>query len=312
MKKLLSILAVIVFSLSLFGCAEIEYVFSQNFDDSISLEFNIYLDEDYLKRYGYKVDQMKEFLFEFFGLYGDKKLNYNEKNSDSVIFYNKDESIKYTLKFDRGTNIVSYVILFKDLATYEEYYGGSEEEPYEIEKGFFYYKIIQKIDSPFLIVKQKWIELYNNPLDTSYFTIDFAQVFMWGLKDISGNTIFEGFRTRFPNIPQDEIEKLLYRFVLSYARGKMQNTAHKKQVSGLNTYLIWEFNDQTVGEQITLITIKPNAVGWNVLALGLTAVFGGIIALIAFSGKKKESLKPAAIPPAAYFTQQDQDNNDPV
>jgi hypothetical protein len=151
-----------------------------------------------------------------------------------------------------------------------------------------------------LVVKEKWNELYSQGLYSSTVQedyIDFAEVFVLGLKSWEGDVIFKGFREEFDKIPQTDVDKLLYRFVLSYARGKMENTADKTQKDVLSTSLIWERDDNNVGDEITLVTLKPNSVGWNILALILTALFAGALVLAAYFIKKKRP-KITPVPPA--------------
>jgi hypothetical protein len=304
MKKILSVLLITVFSLSLFGCAEIEYIFTENYDESLTQEYNIYLDKEYLESHDYTADQMKRFLFEFFMLYWGLPYTPEDTNSTAVIFFNDGkEDIKYVFQYNRTERLVSFRLEFVNAQAYYDFYGINDDEPedqdYEIKKGFFYYRIIQKVESPFLVVKEKWEELYNRePYDYPEETIDFAQVFMLGLKDESGKLVFKGFKEVFAKIPEKDAERLLYRFALSYARGKMESTADKTELIDNNTYLIWEFDDDNIDREITIITLKPNRVGWYILSLGLTAVFAGILVLVAFWRKKKAPpTEPVAAPP---------------
>ncbi|HEY8444141.1 MAG TPA: hypothetical protein VIL24_05030 [Clostridia bacterium] len=302
MKKFLCLILVVTLCASLLGCAKIEYVFTENTDESLSQQYNIYLDENYLESHGYSVDMMRRFLFKFFALYWDVKLTDTQLNNESVLLYGgQNNSIKYVFKLNYDEKILTFAIVFKNAQTYYDYYGITEDsnrEAYEVKKGFFFYKIIQRVESPFITVKQAWNELYDKTLDDTSIKADFATAFMLGIKDSAGNVIFRGFRETFPDIPKEDGEKIIYRFAVSYARSKLQNTAHKTSQVGTKTYYIWEYDSENLetDKEITIITLKPNRAGWNILALGLTAAFAGILVLIAYIKKKNEPMKIEKIP----------------
>lgn len=306
MKKILVSLFVIVISLSFFGCGEIEYTLSQNFDYSVTQKYKIYLDEEYLAQYKYTAEDMKIFLFKFFGLYSGKAFTQTQLKRNSLSFGDEEQGFKCYLNFDQENSIITFDQTFEDQQAYYDFYGISDDEQdkpyYQVEKGFFYYRLIQKMQSPLLVVKEKWHELYVYdgelyPEADAQGKLDFAQIFMLGLKDSQGNTVFAGFRETFPDIPKDDADQILYRFVLSYSRGRLENTAHKTERDEYYTYLIWEHDNDTIGEEITLVVLKPNSVGWNVLALGLTAVFAGIMVVVALISKKHRPKIEPIIPP---------------
>ena len=304
MRKLLIILFIAVISFGFFGCAQIEYTHSQNFDYSLTHQYKIYLDEEYLAQYYYTAEQMKTFLFKFFGLYSGKALTPTELERDSLRFSYENPSLKCYLDFDQEKSVITFNQTFEDQQDYYDFYGITKSEqnkPYdEVKKGFFYYRLIQKMQSPLLVVKEKWHELYDGelyPEADAQGKLDFAQIFMLGLKDSQGDTVFAGFRETFPDIPKDDADQILYRFVLSYSRGRLENTAHKTERDEYYTYLIWEHDNDTIGEEITLVILKPNSVGWNVLALGLTAVFAGIMVVVALISKKHRPKIEPIIPP---------------
>lgn len=302
MKKVLSVLLIIVLSLSLFGCAEIEYLFTENYDESLTQQYNIYLDKDYLNSYGYTPDQMKRFLFEFFGLYWSLPFTSADLDRSTVTFnYDDTQGIIYVFQYSGTENLVSFRLKFRNAQAYYDFYDINEDESdrdYEIKKDFLFYRLIQKVESPFLVVKETWNDLYNRePYDYPEEIMDFAQIFMLGLKDAWGNIVFKGFREMFPDIPKEDAERILYRFALAYVRSKLESNADKTELIGGYNYLIWEYDYDNINKEITLVTLKPNRVGWYVLALGLTAVFAGVLVLIAFVIKKKTPKIEPVSPP---------------
>ena len=305
MKKFIVVVLIGVICLTLGGCATVEYYHSDNFDFTVTQGYKVYLEEDYLETKGYEVKEMKEFLFRFFALYGGKNLSKSEYEKDSVSHSYDQYDMRWVLNYtkENNQNVVSFSQVFYDETAYNNYFSSDEKDndtKRVVEKGFFYYRIIDTIQSPFVIIKEKWNDLYDNNLysinDTENY-IDFAEVFVLGLKNLDGDVIFRGLREEFPNIPQADVDKLLYRFVLSYGRGKMENTADKTEKGIMLTSLIWERDNKTAADEIKLVTLKPNSVGWNVLALGLTALFAGILVLAAFLIKKNRP-KITYIPPA--------------
>lgn len=304
MKKLLVVFLIGVICLSFGGCATVEYFHSNNFDFTVSQGYKVYLDQEYLEDKGYELKNMKEFLFKFFALYGGENLSKSEYEKDSVTYSYEKHDMQWVLNYtkENGQNVVAFSQIFYDETAYNNYFSSDEKDSDNkrvVEKGFFYYRIIDTMKSPFLIVKEKWNDLYlydDNLYSVNNYEkyIDFAEVFILGLQ--AGNVIFKGFRETFPNISQSDIDELLYRFVLSYGRGKMEDTADKTEKDIMLTSLIWERDNKTIADEIQLVTLKPNGVGWNVLALGLTALFAGILVLVAFLIKKNRP-KITPVPP---------------
>ncbi|HEY8390627.1 MAG TPA: hypothetical protein VIL26_06750 [Clostridia bacterium] len=316
MRKIKVVFLISILCLCLSGCATVEYFHSDNYDYSVAQGYKVYLEEDYLKAKGYELKDMKEFLFKFFALYAGEVLDQDDIEDDLVkrSFSELDMSWELSFKKENNKAVVCFSQIFTDQTAYNNYFGNDGKSDGEssrvVEKGFFYYRIIDTIQSPFLIVKQSWNDLYDEEFYTvkkdNQTYIDFARVFVLGIKNSAGEVVFKGFREEFPNIPQDDIKELLYRFVLSYGRGRMEDTADRVEHGVLLTSLIWERNDETIGNEIKLVTLKPNSVGWNILALVLTALFAGILVLVAFFVKKNRPKitpvqpVPPKVPPSVF------------
>ena len=300
MKKFLTLLFVLVISLSFFGCGKVEYVYTENIDNSFTEQYNIYLDDEYLAEYGYNSLQMKTFLFKYIYFLSGNTWTEDEEFRNEVTLYNDDQTIIFDCFYNTEKNIVSFALTYQDIDTYNSFYRIDDppQPNVSVEKGFFFYKYYQKIYSPLLIIRQEWHNLYENEL---YSKPHYAQgiyelpsIFMLGQKNAKGE--FKGFREAFPDIPKEDITKLLYRFAILYVRGRVNTAPDVKLIGGLS-YLVWDQDYHSVVQEITLITLKPNPVGWYVLALILTAVFAGILVLIAFVNKKSNNLDVAIPPP---------------
>lgn len=304
MKKIISVVIILIFCTAMSACATVEYTISDNFDFTVTQQYSIKLDKTYLESKGYNVIDMKEFLFEFFGFYATANLlPQDDIKSDSITHRSDQNRMNWTLEYVTNPNkdeyFVIYSLNFDDEQAFSDYYGASdsgENENITIEKSFLYYRIIQDIDSPFELISEEWKQDYSAASSEISPDIDFADIFIQGLKNGQDQLIFEGFRQRFPAIEQSDIDKLLYRFVYAYARGMMENTADYKAVQGMQTYMVWDRDNTNMADKIQMVTLKPNSVGWNILLLIITAIFAGILTGAAILIKKRRP-KTTPLPP---------------
>lgn len=309
MIKKLRIIILTVAALTLLGgCATVEYMHSQENTGVITRQYTVHLDEkQLLDGYGIKIDDMKEFLFGFFGKVMGRDLTVSELKAESLRVDGRGEleGLTQYLAYNAQGKYVAFAQKFDSEKVFYRYFGtesGDGGDERVIEKGFFFYRVTEELELPFRLVKEAVNATDPSELGGSG---SVASMFMFGDGTQEG---FKGFRATFSEVKPEDADKLLYRFVLGTpGKGYSSPEAKYKETTTNVSYLIWEMDADGAANKVTLVRQVPNPAGWYLLAIILAALFGGGLVLFWVLYRKSHPKippsgpAPVKTPPPAVF-----------